>query len=60
MRIRCSRISAQELSKRFRDSQIPVLGYIEEDWFYLEMRTIGKDELLPLADAIQEIEKSLR
>ena len=60
VRIRCSRISAQELSKRFRDSQIPVLGYIEEDWFYLEMRTIGKDELLPLADAIQEIEKSLR
>lgn len=59
VRIRCSQISAQELSERFRNSKIPVLGYIEEEWVYLEMRTIGKDELLPLADAILEIEKSL-
>ena len=65
VRIRCSQgtagaeISAQELSECFRDSQIPVLGYIEEDWFYLEMRTIGKDEILPLASVIQAIEKSL-
>ena len=66
VRIRCSlgtagaEISAQELSECFRDCQIPVLGYIEEDWFYLEMRTIGKDEILQLANVIQVIEKSLR
>ena len=66
VRIRCSQgtagaeISAQELSECFRDCQIPVLGYIEEDWFYLEMRTIGKDEILQLANVIQVIEKSLR
>lgn len=66
VRIRCSQgtagaeISAQELSECFRDCQIPVLGYIEEDWFYLEMRTIGKDEILQLANVIRVIEKSLR
>ena len=38
-------IPAQEISDRLRKMEVPVIGYIADDWVYVEMRTILSGEL---------------
>lgn len=53
LRMKSERISATELSRRFRNFEVPVIGRIEDGWFYLEMRTILPGELDILTEALK-------
>ena len=43
-----NKIPAQKISERLRQMEVPVIGHIQDDWVYLEMRTIlpGEMEIL--------------
>jgi L-seryl-tRNA(Ser) seleniumtransferase len=47
------RISAEELSRRLREGDPPVVGRIARDRLLLDMRTVRKDEVRRLAEAVR-------
>jgi len=57
--LRCQTLSATGLAKRFRLATIPILGYLRDDCFWLEARTIHDDEISLIAQIAPQIfEKS--
>ena len=36
--------SAQEISNRLRQMEVPIIGHIVDDWVYLELRTLLSDD----------------
>ena len=55
LRMKSEKISVQEISRRFRNYEIPVIGRIEDGWYYLEMRTILPGELDVLKEALKVV-----
>ncbi len=48
-------ISAKEIYNRFLTMPIPIVGYIIDDKFTLDLRTISNDEIPEVADAIDNL-----
>lgn len=53
--IRSDKISAEELSRRFRLADTPVIGRIEEDAVLLDMRTVFAEEISVISDVFHEL-----
>jgi len=47
--------SATELAKKFRLAAIPILGYLREDYFWLDARTLRDDEIAIVAQMAKEL-----
>lgn len=53
VRLRTVHLRADELAKRLRLGEPPVIGYVRADWLYLDFRTVSDDELKPLLGALR-------
>lgn len=49
-----NKIPAQKISERLRQMEVPVIGHIQDDWVYLEMRTILPGEMEILEKILRE------
>jgi L-seryl-tRNA(Ser) seleniumtransferase len=47
--------SAAELARRFRQAAIPVLGYLRDDYFWLDARTIRDEEISLIAQVAKHV-----
>jgi hypothetical protein len=56
--LRSQNLSATELAKRFRLAAIPVLGYLRDEYFWLDARTLRDDEIPIVAQMAKQILKS--
>ncbi|HWP30822.1 MAG TPA: L-seryl-tRNA(Sec) selenium transferase [Fimbriimonadales bacterium] len=52
--------NAQEFAKALRKGDPPVIGYIAEDTFHLDMRTVEKEEIPLIASCIERVSESLK
>jgi L-seryl-tRNA(Ser) seleniumtransferase len=48
-------LSAETLKRRFAARPVPVVGYVREDRFYLDLRTVFPDDLPELQRALDEL-----
>jgi L-seryl-tRNA(Ser) seleniumtransferase len=55
LQINTSTISAEQLARKMRLYDIPILGYIENDTFYLSLLTINKTDTGIIAQALNKI-----
>jgi L-seryl-tRNA(Ser) seleniumtransferase len=53
--LRSPTLTAAELAKRFRLAQIPVLGYLRDDFLWLDARTIRDEEILIVGQMVRQI-----
>ncbi|MBC7187906.1 MAG: L-seryl-tRNA(Sec) selenium transferase [Calditrichaeota bacterium] len=53
--VSCEGVSAHELASRLRSLPVPVIGYVQGDELYLDMRTVRDDELPLLAAALRKV-----
>jgi seryl-tRNA(Sec) selenium transferase len=53
--LRSQNLSATELAKRFRLAAIPVLGYLRDEYFWLDARTISDKEIKVIVEMLQKI-----
>jgi L-seryl-tRNA(Ser) seleniumtransferase len=47
-------ISTNEIAKRLRKNQPPIIGYVKNDKLYLDLRTVREDEIPIIVKAIKE------
>ncbi len=52
--VNCSRLGAHELASRLRRLPMPVVGYVQGEELYLDMRTVRDDEVPMLAAALRK------
>ncbi|MCH7618838.1 MAG: L-seryl-tRNA(Sec) selenium transferase [Candidatus Marinimicrobia bacterium] len=52
--IRSERQSVDEIARKFRSLEIPIIGYIRDNAFFLDLRAVFEDEIDILADSIGE------
>ncbi len=57
--ITSKKIRADLLEQRLRENEIPIIGRIQKDRLYIEMRTISKEEELIIKEAITNIDETL-
>lgn len=57
--VSCQGVSANELAARLRRQPLPVVGYVQEDELYLDMRTVRDDEVPLLVAALRKVSKGL-
>ncbi len=55
--IRSERLSVDEIARKFRSLEVPIIGYIRENAFFLDLRAVFEDEIDILADSIGEAMK---
>ena len=48
-------ISVNDLAKKFRLGQIPVVGYIKDNKFYIDLKAVLSNQVNKLAKAIKEV-----
>ncbi len=48
-------LTAAELAKRFRLAEIPVLGYLRDDFLWLDARTIRDEEIIIVGQMVRQI-----
>jgi L-seryl-tRNA(Ser) seleniumtransferase len=53
--LRSDRCSVTELAKQFRLSSIPVLGYLRDQYLWLDARTLRDDEIVMVGQTVQRI-----
>ncbi|MBL7074851.1 L-seryl-tRNA(Sec) selenium transferase [candidate division KSB1 bacterium] len=53
--IKPKRISVDRLAKAMRLNEPPIIGYVKDDKFYLNMRTVRNDEVGLIKEAIEKI-----
>jgi L-seryl-tRNA(Ser) seleniumtransferase len=53
--LRSGRLSAKELAFRLRKLTVPVIGYVKDQSFHLDMRTVRNDEVALIAEGIKKI-----
>ncbi len=53
--VSCDRCSANELAAKFRKLAIPVIGFVKDRAFHLDMRTVSGDEAVLIAEGIKKI-----
>lgn len=53
--LRSPNYSAAELAKRFRQAAIPVLGYLRDDYFWLDARTVHDEEIAIIAQTAKQL-----
>ena len=56
--IRSEGVSIDEIARKFRLLEVPVVGYIRDDAFFLDLRAVFEDEIDILADSIGEALKA--
>jgi len=47
--------SAAELAKKFRLAAIPILGYLREEYFWLDARTLRDEEIVTIAQMAKQL-----
>ena len=55
MKITSPRISPTKLSNKLRSNNPPIVGYVQDDAFYLNLRTVREDELDFIRKALDNI-----
>ncbi len=55
LRLEIPGISPQKLSKALRKASVPVIGYIEDDAYYLDLRTVAEDEETLLLQTLSQV-----
>lgn len=58
--VTCHNIAAHELAARLRGLAMPVIGYVQEDELYLDMRTVRDDEVPLLAAALRKVMRAAK
>ncbi|MBL7994406.1 L-seryl-tRNA(Sec) selenium transferase [bacterium] len=53
--ITSTRISAKQIAERFRLSEIPIVGFVRENAFHLDMRTVRADEVDAIIEQLKKI-----
>ncbi|MDZ7271552.1 MAG: L-seryl-tRNA(Sec) selenium transferase [candidate division KSB1 bacterium] len=53
--VRCQDLAAHELAARLRRLPLPVIGYVQGEELYLDMRTVRDDEVPLLAAALRKV-----
>ncbi|KAB2880290.1 L-seryl-tRNA(Sec) selenium transferase [bacterium] len=53
--ITSSRMSAKQIAERFRFSDIPIVGFVKENAFHLDMRTVRTDEVEVIVEQLKKI-----
>jgi L-seryl-tRNA(Ser) seleniumtransferase len=48
-------LTVNELEKKLRTNQLPILGRIEEDRYILDMRTVMDDEIQPVGEILFQV-----
>lgn len=48
-------LSAEKISRKFRQNEIPILGYIDSDKYYLNLLSIHENDIEDLAHCINQI-----
>ena len=57
LRVKSKKMSAEEIGVQLREWKKPILGRMEKEWVYLEMRTLLNDDEKVLAEALNALEK---
>jgi L-seryl-tRNA(Ser) seleniumtransferase len=60
LELRHHSISAEDLKRRFAAREIPIVGYVQKDCFYLDFRTLLPDELPEIQRALDELSLDTR
>ena len=55
IRIKSDRMSTSQFEKKMRITEPHIVGRVEDDRYYLDVRTLFDDELEPVADKIVQI-----
>jgi L-seryl-tRNA(Ser) seleniumtransferase len=55
--LRSPTLTAAELAKRFRLAEIPVLGYLRDEYLWLDTRTIRDEEIAVVAQIVMKLFK---
>ena len=55
IRIRSESISMDKTARDFRLLGVPVIGYIKENAFYLDMRTLLEEDIALLTKSVKEV-----
>ena len=50
-----ARTQVKDIAKAFRCGSIPVVGYIQKNTFYIDLKAVLPNQVTRLASAIQEI-----
>lgn len=53
--LRSSTLSAGELAKRFRLAEVPVFGYLRDEYLWFDARTISEEEVLLIGHILQNL-----
>ncbi len=53
IRLRHEALDAEELARRLRTGEPPVIPFVREDWVYLDFRTVSEEEFPDLLEAIR-------
>ena len=55
LHIEISNLNAEKISRKFRQNNIPIFGYIESEKFYINLLAIHETEIEEIANAINKI-----
>jgi L-seryl-tRNA(Ser) seleniumtransferase len=55
IRLHSSVISEEQLAQLFRQQDPPVVGYLKEDYFYLDLKAVSQKELVFIQNAINQV-----
>jgi len=59
VRLHSSKISEEQLARLFRQQDPPVVGYLKEDYFYLDLKAVSQKELVFIQNAINQVAEKL-
>jgi seryl-tRNA(Sec) selenium transferase len=55
LQIDISGLSAEKISRKFRQNKIPVFGYIDSDKYYINLLSIHENDIDILANSINQL-----
>ncbi len=59
IRLHSSKISEEQLVRLFRQQDPPVVGYLKQDYFYLDLKAVSHKELVFIQNAINRVAEKL-
>lgn len=55
LEVKCKHLKSERLAQRLRQSDPPIIGYIQDDRVLLNMRTVREDEVPLIVDALDRV-----